>query len=59
MLNYCKTILTKISFDKCLFEKELNKSITYLMPQEANNLYSWATANFEEYKDIIFKCFEA
>lgn len=59
MLEYCKTILTKVSFDKTLFEKELSKSITYLMSEEVTDLYSWARLNFEEYKEVIIKCFES
>lgn len=33
MLNYVKMILSKVSFDKLLFEKELKKSHRDLDPQ--------------------------
>ena len=33
MLEYIKTILQKVSFDKALFEKELAKAINMLIPR--------------------------
>jgi hypothetical protein len=54
MLEFCKTILEKVSFDDILFEKELKKSFTYLMPEESKELLEWVTLHFgERYADII------
>jgi hypothetical protein len=46
MLNYVKTILLKVSFDKSLFEKEVNKSLRYLIASEIEDLRAWCMANF-------------
>ena len=34
MLEYAKTILLKVSFDRALFEKELRKAVRTLAPDE-------------------------
>lgn len=41
MLEYCKVILSKISFDKRLFRKEYKKTFTYLEPNEHKELKDW------------------
>ncbi|BDD10336.1 hypothetical protein FUAX_27680 [Fulvitalea axinellae] len=46
MLKYCKTILTKVSFDIALFEKELRKAIGILVPGEREELRSWCFVEF-------------
>lgn len=46
MLEYTKTILEKVSFDKKLFEKELYKAIKYLMPPELKELEQWCLERF-------------
>ncbi|MFL5731012.1 MAG: hypothetical protein ACJ75J_16105 [Cytophagaceae bacterium] len=54
MLEFCKLILEKVSFDDRLFEKELKKSFTYLMPDESKQLLEWVSLHFgEKYSDII------
>jgi len=56
MFEYCKIIIEKVSFDKVLFEKELKKSITYLIPEEIDTFLNWVQANFgEQYSEIIAK----
>lgn len=41
MLEYCKIILVKISFDRKLFRKEYRKTFSYLEPNEHNELKKW------------------
>jgi hypothetical protein len=41
MLEYCKIILAKISFDKRLFRKEYRKTFSYLEPSEQGELKKW------------------
>jgi hypothetical protein len=41
MLEYCKIILVKISFDKRLFRKEYRKTFNYLDANEHNELKKW------------------
>ena len=41
MLEYAKTILLKVSFDKILFEKELRKALRMLTPAELAQLRVW------------------
>jgi len=46
MLEYIKTILVKVSFDKFLFEKELRKSFTFLVQDELTELRNWCYVQF-------------
>lgn len=46
MLEYCKTILSKVSFDGKLFEKELKKAIKKLATQELEHLRQWCYEKF-------------
>ncbi len=46
MLEYAKEVLTKVSFDRLLFEKELTKAITALEPQENEKLKQWCYESF-------------
>lgn len=46
MLDYCKVILEKVSFDRSLFEKELLKAIAMLIPTDRDELKAWVTRNF-------------
>ncbi|WMJ72957.1 hypothetical protein RCC89_07260 [Cytophagaceae bacterium ABcell3] len=46
MLEYCKKILEKVSFDKALFEKELKKSKKWLSKNEIKALKQWVSENF-------------
>ncbi|WP_114778349.1 hypothetical protein [Botryobacter ruber] len=46
MLEYVKTILQKVSFDKELFEKELKKSLKFLGLDEITQLKSWCYEKF-------------
>lgn len=58
MLEYCKTILEKVSFDKHLFEKELGKSIRVLLKDEAIELLYWCKLKFDQYRNIIARYFK-
>jgi hypothetical protein len=53
MLEYSKLILKKVSFDSSLFEKELKKSLHYLLPDEIEELFNWVKAHHVEYSDIL------
>lgn len=57
MLEYIKTILQKVSFDKKLFEKELKKAIKMLIPEEVKQLRSWCYERFNSYLSILNRCF--
>ena len=58
MLEYVKTVLTKVSFDKRLFEKELKKAIKALVDEEINILRAWCYQNFSNHYDLILnRCF--
>ena len=58
MLNYVKTVLTKVSFDALLFEKELRKAIKVLIADEINELKRWCYNSFgNEYEAILNRCF--
>lgn len=46
MNDYLIEVLTKVSFDKGLFQKELNKSKRWLTNEEWDQLYGWAVKNF-------------
>ncbi|MGV3560143.1 hypothetical protein [Larkinella arboricola] len=58
MLEYIKTILQKVSFDKQLFEKELKKAIGLLVPEEVKQLKSWCYEKFSNlYLTVLNRCF--
>ncbi|GHA70394.1 hypothetical protein SAMN04487941_2803 [Pontibacter akesuensis] len=46
MLEYVKTILLKVSFDKMLFEKELRKAFKVLERAELKQLRNWCYEQF-------------
>jgi hypothetical protein len=46
MLEYMKLILSKVSFDKALFEKELIKSLKTLKRDELIQLKQWCYEKF-------------
>ncbi|MFK5957768.1 MAG: hypothetical protein QM495_02745 [Lutibacter sp.] len=41
MFEYTKAILEKVSFNKELFKKELEKAVNRLLPYEIKELYFW------------------
>ena len=58
MLNYVKTVLTKVSFDARLFEKELKKAIEILMGTDIQELKQWCYTRFgKQHEDILNRCF--
>jgi len=58
MLNYVKTVLTKVSFDARLFEKELRKAIKVLIADEVQELKRWCYTMFgKEHESILNRCF--
>lgn len=59
MLEYFKTILSKVSFDKRLFEKELKKAIKALVSEEIALLKEWCYTTFgTQYQPILATCFQ-
>ena len=58
MLNYVKTVLSKVSFDALLFEKELRKAIKMLIAEEVNDLKRWCYTSFgQQHEAILNRCF--
>jgi hypothetical protein len=58
MFEYSKEILTKVSFDRNLFNKELKKAITWLKKDERKLLMMWCLTTFgNRYGDIILAAF--
>lgn len=58
MLEFSKKILSKVSFDKGLFRKELIKNIRWLNKNEIIKLKLWALATFSQYENIITEVFD-
>ena len=58
MLNYVKTVLSRVSFDARLFEKELRKAIKLLLTEEIRELRNWCYANYgQQHQAILNRCF--
>ncbi len=58
MLEYSKTILKKVSFDRSLFERELIKAIDNILGEKLNEFINWCYSNFEDtHYDILTRCF--
>jgi len=47
-LDFIKTVLVKVSFDRKLFEKELRKALKMLVPEEIKQLKTWCYAQFSD-----------
>jgi len=59
MLELCKTILQKVSFDKLLFRNELRKALKWLSREEALMLKTWCLINFgSNYQSIIYEVYD-
>lgn len=58
MLEFSKQILSKVSFDRNLFHKELKKSISWLKNDEIEKLKVWCLSSFIFYNDLIIEAFE-
>ena len=59
MLDFCKKVLLKVSFDKKLFRKELLKAIVWLKGDDVVLLRVWCLATFGHiYRDVILEVFE-
>lgn len=57
MFEYTKNILTKVSFDKSLFRKELAKAVKMLKNDERRLLKVWCIATFASYSDVVIDVF--
>lgn len=58
MLEFNKKILSKVSFDKTLFRKELLKGVKWLNKSDGITLKIWALSTFTQYKDVILDVFD-
>ena len=59
MLELCKEILTKVSFDKLLFQKELRKALSWLRKDEIETFKEWCTRKFGHlYPDVLTVAFK-
>jgi hypothetical protein len=59
MLRYTEIILEKVSFNKELFRKELEKSIKWLQKEEVVLLKAWVIIHFGSiYYDVINEVFK-
>lgn len=60
MLEFCKTVLKRVSFDRRLFARELKKSFSWLSHEDALALKSWAMATYSnKYAQLIVATFAA
>ncbi len=48
MLEHQMKVIEGVSFDKRLFEKEINKSMSWLTPDEIDHLEIWLLKNFKK-----------
>lgn len=59
MLEYCKKVLRKVSFDLFLFRKELKKARSLLRSEEEEHLRVWALEHFEApHRRMVREVFE-
>ena len=58
MLDYVKMILTKVSFNRVLFEKELRKALKVLLPADVPEFRSWCYQQFSRiYRRVLKRVF--
>lgn len=55
MLEYAKTIVQKVSFNKHLLRKELGKAMNWLNPREREELAEWTAKQFGTAYADLFK----
>jgi hypothetical protein len=54
MLELCKEILVKVSFDKVLFQKELSKALKWIKSDEIDGFKEWCLKTFgKKYPKIL------
>ena len=54
----CKEVLTKVSFDRLLFRKELQKAIRWITGDDLDRLRRWCLDQYGTlYHDIIISSF--
>lgn len=59
MLEFCKKVLTNVSFDRVLFTKELQKAIGWVNKEELKALKDWCINQFgARYGDVIQHSFQ-
>lgn len=54
MIDFTKSILERVSFDKILFCKELEKAIKVLLPYELEELFTWLFDFTEEKPELRY-----
>ena len=60
MLEFSKRVLSKVSFDRNLFAKELRKCLNYLNAEELRMLRDWCLGRYgSRYGDVIDETFAA
>jgi hypothetical protein len=59
MHEYLIEVLTKVSFDRSLFLKELNKSKRWLTAEEWEVLYGWAEDNYKHLLRVNMYAFDS
>ena len=60
MLDFCKTVLPRVSFDRRLFAKELKKSFKWLSREDAETLRQWAMVQCRlKYAQLVASSFAA
>jgi hypothetical protein len=59
MLELCKKVLLKVSFDRLLFRKELSKAIRWVSKEELILLKNWCMEQFgPRYRELILLSFK-
>lgn len=59
MLEMTKLVLRKVSFDRNLFRKELEKSTRWLKKEELLLLQAWCLTTFAgKYDDLVLEVFQ-
>jgi len=59
MLEFCKKVVEKVSFDRHLFKKELLKSIKWVKTEELEVLRRWCLIKFGNlYQKLIEDSFQ-
>lgn len=60
MVEFAKTILTRVSFDQKLFGKELRKLIIWSQNENLNDLRNWCESNYgDRFGDEINEAFSS
>lgn len=59
-IRYAKEVLTKVSFERSIFKRELEKFINIIQPEQHSEFKEWCIAKFsQDHQEVIQNAFKS